>query len=328
MSGISIGGMTQNDIGNAAMRVGGSMFSGMKALGGLAYNAAKSKAMGDSSPPSAPASPTAVRTGGLSNLFFSKSAPPASSASHTRRQSLSSPRRSLGDGGVLPSPAGPASMINSVLTALPTFTNTTGLVAGAGSYVTVVDLMPLLNGAAQSAPAQPEKIAEFLTFKSQPISELSFSSDGTSLLVVPRDGQTCKVFSIRPTPKAMRRVLGVDVVQHQPRSQVDAKRSKNTSGSGPSYAEELRSLSQAGLHADEELPWHLYDLKRGRTSAVIEKVDWADDGRWIAIGSRKRTVHVFAVNSYGGKADEASHMEGKARSYLDTVRYKATAALL
>ncbi|KAF8161700.1 hypothetical protein B0H34DRAFT_702189 [Crassisporium funariophilum] len=59
---------------------------------------------------------------------------------------------------------------------------------------------------------------------------------------------------------------------------------------------------------------HVYELRRGRTSAVVENVDWAKDGRWLAIGTRKRTVHVFPVNPYGGTADVASHLEGRVRN--------------
>ncbi|KAF8801837.1 hypothetical protein BYT27DRAFT_7114060, partial [Phlegmacium glaucopus] len=58
----------------------------------------------------------------------------------------------------------------------------------------------------------------------------------------------------------------------------------------------------------------VYTLRRGRTSAVVEGADWSKDGRWLAIGTRKRTVHVFPVNPYGGKADIASHLEGRVRN--------------
>ena len=58
-------------------------------------------------------------------------------------------------------------------------------------------------------------------------------------------------------------------------------------------------------------PWHIYDLRRGRTSAVVDDIDWASDGRWVAIGSRKRTLHIFATNPYGGKPDERSHINGR-----------------
>jgi len=48
--------------------------------------------------------------------------------------------------------------------------------------------------------------------------------------------------------------------------------------------------------------WHLYDLRRG-TSAVIEGGDWAQDGVWLAIGTRNRTARVFPVDPCGGKVD-------------------------
>ncbi|KJA14344.1 hypothetical protein HYPSUDRAFT_1072976 [Hypholoma sublateritium FD-334 SS-4] len=63
---------------------------------------------------------------------------------------------------------------------------------------------------------------------------------------------------------------------------------------------------------------HVYDIFRGRTyavvSAVVEGLNWADDGRWLAVGTKNRTVHVFGVNLYGGKPDVRSHVEGRVRN--------------
>ncbi|KAK0213164.1 hypothetical protein DFS33DRAFT_1248197 [Desarmillaria ectypa] len=59
---------------------------------------------------------------------------------------------------------------------------------------------------------------------------------------------------------------------------------------------------------------HVYDLRRGRTSAIVDNVEWSADGRWIAISTRKRTIHVFAVNPYGGAPDVESHMCGRVRN--------------
>ena len=61
----------------------------------------------------------------------------------------------------------------------------------------------------------------------------------------------------------------------------------------------------------ENAPWHMYDLHRGRTSAVVENLDWAPDGRWIAVATQKRTVHIFATNPYGGQPDGQSHVKGR-----------------
>jgi hypothetical protein len=66
-------------------------------------------------------------------------------------------------------------------------------------------------------------------------------------------------------------------------------------------------------------PYHIYDLRRGRTSAVVEGVDWTDDGRWAAIGTKKRTVHVFAINPYGGSPDVRSHMDGRVMNIMELV---------
>ena len=56
------------------------------------------------------------------------------------------------------------------------------------------------------------------------------------------------------------------------------------------------------------VPWH--DLHRGRTSAVVENLDWATDGRWIVVATQKSTVHIFATNPYGGQPDGQSHITG------------------
>jgi hypothetical protein len=37
--------------------------------------------------------------------------------------------------------------------------------------------------------------------------------------------------------------------------------------------------------------------------ADVAVVEGSKDGRWLAIGTRKRAIHVFPVNTYGGKAD-------------------------
>jgi len=56
--------------------------------------------------------------------------------------------------------------------------------------------------------------------------------------------------------------------------------------------------------------WHLYDLRRG-TSAVIEGGDWAQDGLWLAIGTRNRTACLSRepVWRQGGCDSVKSHLE-------------------
>ncbi|KAF8432219.1 hypothetical protein L210DRAFT_3650516 [Boletus edulis BED1] len=60
---------------------------------------------------------------------------------------------------------------------------------------------------------------------------------------------------------------------------------------------------------EDDAPWHVYSLQRGRTSAVIQDMEVSSDGRWVAIGTLKGTVHIFAVNPYGGQPDLKSHMD-------------------
>ena len=145
-------------------------------------------------------------------------------------------------------------------------------------------------------------MTEIVVPRSQPISKLSFSKDGTRLAVSSKDGHTTRVYDIRPTSKAVRRVL-----------------TGPQSDSDPGYADGLCSLIHAGLHSGQTTPVHMYDLQRGRTNAVIENISWNDDMRWVAIGSRKRTVHVFPVNPYGGRPDGSSHMEGHVRNVTELV---------
>ncbi|KAH7902822.1 hypothetical protein BJ138DRAFT_271896, partial [Hygrophoropsis aurantiaca] len=52
-------------------------------------------------------------------------------------------------------------------------------------------------------------------------------------------------------------------------------------------------------------------LRRGHTSAIVEGVELSSDGRWAAVGTRKRTVHIFPINPYGGAPDSRSHLEGR-----------------
>ncbi|KAI0059285.1 hypothetical protein BV25DRAFT_1961843 [Artomyces pyxidatus] len=239
---------TEGEIGSMALRVGGSVLSGMRSLGELAFTAARSRMSTEAQ------SPTTARPQSSGQArFFSRSAP---TASHPEER----PSASLGDEIV----SVPSSSPTSPYPSTP---------STRGHYVTVVDLMPLLS----SKSKEPGDIAEFVASKRQPISSLCFSADGTSVMVVPEDGQTLKVFQIRPESRALR------------------------------TAKELEKLGDG----DQRAPWHMYDLRRGRTSAVVEGQDWTSDSRWVAIGTKNRTVHVFATNPYGGKPEEQSHMKGR-----------------
>lgn len=134
---------TQPDLGAVAMRVGGTVLSGMRALSGRALTAARARISDTlTTVPSKP---------------LSRSAPEQETL---RNESESGPHH--------------------------------------GGHVTVLDLASLVR------PSRPEVIVEFLASKHQPISALRFSADGSALVVVPGDGQTVKVFQVRPLPRTLR----------------------------------------------------------------------------------------------------------------------------
>jgi hypothetical protein len=144
----------QPDLGAVAMRVGGTVLSGMRALGGRALTAARTRISDTlSTVPSKP---------------LSRSAPEQETL---RNESESGP-------------------------------------APYGCHVTILDLASL----ATPSPRVPEVIVEFLVSKHQPISALQFSADGSALVVVPGDGQTVKVFQVRPLPRTLR-FVGREVEQ-------------------------------------------------------------------------------------------------------------------
>lgn len=106
-------------------------------------------------------------------------------------------------------------------------------------------------------------------------------------------------------------------------------RSQDRQSSGPirqGSRSTVDSISSLTADVDEaNVPWHAYDLRRGRTSGVIEAVNYSGDGRWAGVCTRKRTVHIFATNPYGGKSDEASHVEGRMRNVN---KYVSTCAII
>jgi hypothetical protein len=141
------GAGAQTDLGGMALRVGGSVLSGMRALGGRARAAMSARI--SETPSTAPSKP------------LSRSAPeqdtiPIESKSH--------PTRPI------------------------------------GHHVRILDLAPLMA----PSPRAPELVVEFLASKRQPISALRFSADGGMLVVAPGDGQTIRVFQLRPVPHALR----------------------------------------------------------------------------------------------------------------------------
>jgi len=316
-----IGQMSQADLGNAALKVGGSVLSGMKRLGGLAYKGAVAAASGNNATSTSSGS-GGSKGGGMSafaNKFFSRSAPAASEGVRDRGYSTSSAASGFeevdsGKSGVVPD--NPEDRSSVLPKTIPSTEN--------GYYVTVVDLSALFDASDSPSARSSDKkrngptvIARFITSKFQPVADIWFSQDGTSVLVAPRDGQVAQVFGLRTNP-----VSRMTQDRPEPRSKsVHDPRPKASTGKRSSSASRSSPSNGSGRSSPvaDVPPLHVYNLRRGRTPAVIESASWADDGRWVAVGTRKRTVHVFAVNPYGGKTDIRGHVEGKVRNYLEPV---------
>ncbi|KAI0693476.1 hypothetical protein BC835DRAFT_1071237 [Cytidiella melzeri] len=264
--------MSQAELGSAAMKLGGSVLSGMKVLGGMAFTAAR-------------AGVSAAMAADSSQAVTNNHSPPAPGKFYSRSAPAASGR---GDG--YPEPFAAASdtgthertHLERQPDSLPAHEERRH--PKGGYTIAVYDLEPL-----NSAAAAPKLVAEFAVGRDQLVSRISFSDDGTSLVVAFKDGQTMKVFKLRPTPSIFSR----NTIQH----------GNDRRGSSGHLVSEM----------DSQLipPWHVYNLKRGRTSGVVETLDWASDGRWIAVGTRKRTIHIFATNPYGGPSDNDSHLEGR-----------------
>ena len=249
--------LTQAELGVAASKLGVSVLSGMKVLGGMAFSAARAGVTAAATAAERHYSAEVSATPVVPGKFFSRSAPAASGRDNQPRH----------DGHV---------ESNSVQDAAPVLD--TPIVDRQGPsddthHITVLDLAPLRS----SSSSGPTRVAEFFAGKEQPISLLQFSQDGTMLMVATSGGQTMKVFQLRPAPTGVRHLSGASSIH-------------NTT-----------SLDS---------PVHMYDLRRGRTSAVVDSLTWAHDGRWVAVATEKGTVHVFATNPYGGPSDEQSHLSG------------------
>ncbi|BEJ15066.1 hypothetical protein CspHIS471_0408330 [Cutaneotrichosporon sp. HIS471] len=54
--------------------------------------------------------------------------------------------------------------------------------------------------------------------------------------------------------------------------------------------------------------WDTYVLRRGNTPANVGSVSWSHDGRYVAVGTGRGTIHVFPVCPGGGKPTAASHV--------------------
>ena len=52
---------------------------------------------------------------------------------------------------------------------------------------------------------------------------------------------------------------------------------------------------------------HLYSLYRGDTTSKVRNISFSNDSRWLAIGTKRGTTHIFPLNSYGGPVNARTH---------------------
>ncbi|CUA74751.1 Breast carcinoma-amplified sequence 3 homolog [Rhizoctonia solani] len=146
-------------------------------------------------------------------------------------------------------------------------------------HVTVVDLEPLLSGQA------PRRVVQHHATPGQAVGVLAFSRTGNLLAVTGADGIFARIFEVRPKGRY--------------------------SKGGPCLTkrDELNELEER----DTGSLWHWYDLQRGLTRRRITNIVWSADSKWIAVVTVCGTLHIFAINPYGGIPSGVSHLLGSGR---------------
>ena len=153
-----------------------------------------------------------------------------------------------------------------------------------GTWITVVDLL---------SNSSSDEVHRFKVSSSKPVTRLQWGSDGSTLYYATSGGQTVTVYSVRPEPPGASGYLGDGNPGRVPR----------------------KSTQDIGV------PWHIYDLHRGHSSANILSIVPSHDARWVAASTQRGTVHIFATNPYGGPADISSHVNGKVMNPAVLVRW-------
>ena len=91
--------------------------------------------------------------------------------------------------------------------------------------------------------------SEFTASRRQLILHIAFASDGNLLIISTEDGRVIRVFHVKPVPSVLRGIF--------------------VGGSG-----------ELDVGCVVAKPWHVYNLRRGRTSAVVDGISASEDGRW------------------------------------------------
>lgn len=322
-------------VGSGAKKVGEGVWMGVKALGGFAYGAMSQAVAPTPAPAPAPYRQTPGREGGP---FFSRSAPAAGEGG------LSPPPGLLSLGSPSMSPLSPPGSGHRRGGGAPGEKSVLNPPVENG-YITVLDLSPLwqtttATGGRALQVAQPVLLAHFLaTGSSTPSSStshhapaiqmMSFSPSGTLLCVSDVLGHISKIFQIRGGLSGLRSGAasvggssgGAPAASGRRAASAGALTpitSNNNSRRRSSGASSNASSNVArGTGGGDDSVWHLYDLYRGSTTAKISSISWAHDARWIGVGTARGTLHVFAINPYGGRPDEATHLDGRVRNPME-----------
>ena len=145
--------VTLGDVAQAILKVGGTVLSGMKALGGHGFNVAKNKVFGDSAPSHSPALQTSSTNrrprSGVSALFKQ-----TQDIHRQRSASLTKVTETI-------------TTMQSVLTASPPLPGSSGPVSG---HITIFNLFPLLTPTGRAV--EPEVVTNVVTPRIQLICKL------------------------------------------------------------------------------------------------------------------------------------------------------------
>lgn len=340
-------------VGTGAKKVGEGVWMGMKALGGLAFGAGGNGAQQPRvSPPimdprtahfsrSAPSAGLGVSPPGL---LLSPTIAPLSPMS----AGMKSKRSSFGGG------SGESVLHPPVESGYVTVLDLGPIMRERGLKTTPSssEAKPTLIAEFLATSTAPSVIPS-ATPHPAAIQLISFSPSGTALCVCDVYGHVAKVFQVRGSLRGIRDPGTWSNMHEKEKGAITAgvpgKRPASVGDRAPlndrrrsSGASSLSTSSnQTQPKGINDTVRHMYDLVRGTTHAKVEHVSWSEDSRWIGVGTTRGTfrelssgssgsliifadddLDTYAINPYGGKPDELSHLDGRVRNPDSLVRLR------
>lgn len=64
-------------------------------------------------------------------------------------------------------------------------------------------------------------------------------------------------------------------------------------------------------HSSETCVQHLYKLRRGDTTGIVQSIAFSTDSRWAAVSTLRGTTHVFPVTPFGGPITKRTHLSSR-----------------